>query len=719
MNVVWRHTPILAFCLTLIIGVGSLFVLAQIPSDTMTGGADFYAGQYQLTDWASADSQWATNGLAHYRAILRVDARDVSEWLVRGLGGPDWDTSWQVGSAHQYLVERRDGAGKRVINITLEMLPLQDMLQHAWLVLLAVFASGGVALVVAQQRPRSPITLPLMILACGSLLNLAWGVYAVPFSYVGLRWPFGMQFGLHAAASSLLIGGGLHLALTFPTPYANFALRRPVLMALYAVYPLGLLLVLAIFPQVSDKFVMALAWESQMTVAVKALAYLVWAEQYRRASVSQRGQMHWILMATTAYDLVYIVQIFSRNHELEVLQFVLAALLPISYAIAILSGRGLRLTLGATSGFIHGVANTLTLALFLCGLGLAANFLADSNRSAALPIVTVFLSVLFALTTVPLANLLREQFDSWFQGTRSAQRSLLYQFTGRVSENITLSEVTEAFYRTLDQGVQPAHTALWLWNDEAQALQRVGTSTLVAIDSDLYHLLLGLHMFTPTAQISRWQDVQAYYGLIALVASGKLVGVCAIGPRIDGRPYPGDALRFFETLTRSATLAFRNAQLVEQMEDKIIALRHAYHRFMNAQENERQRLASELHDATLQQLAHVNLLAGGMSLYLSGKGVKALEELQATLMSAERQLREILRGVHPAVLTDLGLIPALRSWLPHPDGLTVELVTDGFDERRLPDPALELTLYRLCQESVNNAVRYPTPKGGGLQLWRD
>ncbi|HEX2623591.1 MAG TPA: sensor histidine kinase [Phototrophicaceae bacterium] len=704
--------------------------LLQIPTDTLTGHADFYAGQYRLDSYASAasaDTKWSTGGILDYQSILRVDARDVTEWLAKGFSADsNLETAWQVGDSHQYLVERRDDSGKRVINVTLQSVVPGDLFQTStsWLALLAVAGSVIVAVAVALQHPRPAIASPLMLVACGSLLNLTWVTFAVPFSYVALQQPFLMQLSLHIVAATINAGVVVHLALSFPASLTWFVRRRRlILIVLYALYPAVLLLIAILQSRPVDRLTDALAWELQISIALKAFAYLIWAAQYRQASVTRRAQLHWILAVITANDLVYIAEIFSRNHDFSQLQLWFNLLLPIGYGMAMLPGRSLRIRIGSASGFVHGVANTLTLALFLCGLGLVASLLIDSNHISELPLMTVFLAVIFALTTVPLANLLREQFDSWFQGTRSAQRALLYQFTGRVSEHIPLSEVTRAFFETLDQGVQPAETALWLWNDEAQGLEKLeqrGTAhTLMVIDSSLYELLLTLQGFTPVAQVKAWQELQTYHGLVTLVASGKLVGICAIGARIDDRAYSADTIRFFEALARSATLAFRNAQLVNQMEDKIRALQHAYHQVMSAQENERQRLASELHDETLQQLAHVNLLAGGLYNYVDDRGAGAFKELQSIIVLTEHHLREILRGVHPAVLTDLGLIPALRSWLPHPEGITITISTTGFDGKRLPDPALEMTLYRLCQESVNNAIKHACASTIDVRLIRD
>jgi signal transduction histidine kinase len=704
------HHWLLALCT--LICVGWHVILFQLPTDLMTGSANFRDGRYALRYFAIPDSRVAPDGITTYKSILRVDAHQVSEWLERALTPiVTWESAWQVGQKHQYLVERRDGDGIRVITLTLALPSVDQVWQYLGLAALGTLTSLIAAVIIARQQPTRAIATPITLLACGSLLNLSWSTVALPFSFLALQLPFLVQLVLHGVGIGLIIGAGVHVALVFPAPLGWYSRhRRFTLAAIYGLLPVGLGLIAVFNPVITDKLANGLWWEQQAMLALKAVAYLVWVTQYRKATVSQRGQLHWILMATTAFDLVYLALVFSESNDLLLPHLWLNLLLPLAYVMATLSSRSLRLSLEATSGFVHGVANTLTLALFLCGLGLVANVLIVSGNQGAVPITTILLAVVFALSTIPLANALRDQFDSWLHGTRSAQRALLHQFTGKVSDTITLADVTSAFQEALDEGVQPVAVALWLWNAETQALQSVGFDAtpgqFVPVDNVMYAKLLTLHVFTPSEQFPEWAEAGKYHGLIALVASHKLVGVCAIGVRIDGRRYSTDTLRFFETLTRSATLALRNAQLVSQLEDNIVSLRYAYQQAITVQETERQRLATELHDETLQQLAHANLLAGGLQAFLEPKAKPSLKELQSMLVTTERRLRDILRGIHPAVLTDLGLVPALNSWLPHPPEITVKLSTIGFEDYRLPDPMLELTLYRLCQESVNNALKH-------------
>jgi len=77
---------------------------------------------------------------------------------------------------------------------------------------------------------------------------------------------------------------------------------------------------------------------------------------------------------------------------------------------------------------------------------------------------------------------------------------------------------------------------------------------------------------------------------------------------------------------------------------------------------------------------------------------RAREELNR----ATAELRELARGIHPAVLTELGLVPALRT-LVRRSPVPCALLYDG--EPRLPQP-IEATAYFLAAEALTNVVRY-------------
>jgi PAS domain S-box-containing protein len=134
-------------------------------------------------------------------------------------------------------------------------------------------------------------------------------------------------------------------------------------------------------------------------------------------------------------------------------------------------------------------------------------------------------------------------------------------------------------------------------------------------------------------------------------------------------------------------------------------LRASRARIVAAADAERRRLERDLHDGAQQRLVHLNLmlrLARSRFDADPTAGVAALDEAIAELASATAELRELARGLHPAVLSDGGLAPALgaiseRSQ-PHARLIAVP-------DKRLP-AEVEATAYFVVAEALTNMTRY-------------
>ncbi|HEY4385309.1 MAG TPA: sensor histidine kinase [Ktedonobacteraceae bacterium] len=128
----------------------------------------------------------------------------------------------------------------------------------------------------------------------------------------------------------------------------------------------------------------------------------------------------------------------------------------------------------------------------------------------------------------------------------------------------------------------------------------------------------------------------------------------------------------------------------------------------NAQEEERKRIARELHDETSQVLT--SLLISLAVLEESVATEEARDRIGETRMLAHRTLRAIRNlstDLRPSALDDLGLIPALRWYIKEYQqkfSLDVSFQTSGFKER-LPT-TLETALYRIVQEALTNIARH-------------
>jgi two-component system sensor histidine kinase DegS len=129
-----------------------------------------------------------------------------------------------------------------------------------------------------------------------------------------------------------------------------------------------------------------------------------------------------------------------------------------------------------------------------------------------------------------------------------------------------------------------------------------------------------------------------------------------------------------------------------------------------AQEEERRRLARDIHDGPAQLLANVVFRIDVAQTLLQGDPARAraeLEQLKHLVRHSLQDVRKIIFDLRPLALDDLGLIPALRGYLgglQERAGLKVDLHVAG-DPRRLPT-ALEVALFRLVQEALHNVRKH-------------
>jgi signal transduction histidine kinase len=127
-------------------------------------------------------------------------------------------------------------------------------------------------------------------------------------------------------------------------------------------------------------------------------------------------------------------------------------------------------------------------------------------------------------------------------------------------------------------------------------------------------------------------------------------------------------------------------------------------RILAAADRERRRLERDLHDGAQQRLVslsmHLRLVA--MRLAPGSEAERLLASAQDELAASLQELRELARGLHPAVLTEHGLPAALESLVtraPLPVDLRVELA-------RRPSQAVEVAAYYVVSEALTNVAKY-------------
>jgi signal transduction histidine kinase len=139
-------------------------------------------------------------------------------------------------------------------------------------------------------------------------------------------------------------------------------------------------------------------------------------------------------------------------------------------------------------------------------------------------------------------------------------------------------------------------------------------------------------------------------------------------------------------------------------------LRRLSRQMLSSQEDERRKISRELHDVIAEALTAINIRLAN----LKKEGSLHNRDLARNIAATQRIVQKSVDTVHqfarelrPAMLDDLGLIPALHSYLKHfmsQTGIRVALTAfEGLDEL---DPARRTALYRVAQEALTNVVRH-------------
>ncbi|RRO16710.1 HAMP domain-containing protein [Saccharopolyspora rhizosphaerae] len=127
-------------------------------------------------------------------------------------------------------------------------------------------------------------------------------------------------------------------------------------------------------------------------------------------------------------------------------------------------------------------------------------------------------------------------------------------------------------------------------------------------------------------------------------------------------------------------------------------------RALSAQEEERRRIARELHDEVGQSLTAVLLELRRVADEAPESVSTALHQVQETTRDSLDEIRRIARRLRPGVLEELGLASALKSLTGEVHGVAVRCRIDG--ELPALGEEVELVIYRVAQESITNAVRH-------------
>ena len=158
-----------------------------------------------------------------------------------------------------------------------------------------------------------------------------------------------------------------------------------------------------------------------------------------------------------------------------------------------------------------------------------------------------------------------------------------------------------------------------------------------------------------------------------------------------------------------------------EMADKLKSAQQNLHSYIGditaGIENERRSLARELHDDTIQTMIAINQRIQMILMNSPEMQKGSLNELQTLVQQSMTNLRRMIRGLRPIYLEDLGLVTSLdmlAGEMGQTAAIPITFVANG-QEHRL-DPQIELSLYRMVQESLNNVIHHAKAKHAWVEM---
>ena len=432
--------------------------------------------------------------------------------------------------------------------------------------------------------------------------------------------------------------------------------------------------------------VLTLVYEigDMLAAVVAVLSVVSIFVRYRRADTEQRAQLRWLLYAAVMLFLSLAItpRISIPFPYVNALIFLVGIVaIPIAASIAIIKYRLYDIDLVINKTLVYGL-----LAAFVSGVyvavvvGIGSAIGSGDEPNIALSIAA---TALVAVAFHPAREIAQKVADRLVYGRRATPTELMSDLAPRMAAAISVDDVLPrmAEFTARGVGAELARVPLFLPN---------GTD---------------LSRSWPPDAASDNFDAE-----IEVLHSGEKVGDISIR-KPAGEKLRGADRKVLAGFASQAGVALSSVRLTEELRaklDEISAqaeeLRRSRQRIVEASDAERRRIERNLHDGAQQRLVALGLELNILESKLPADHPSRAElgKVSEDLRDAMSELRELARGIHPAILTEQGLGPALESLV---NRASVDSVVTELPGERLPEQ-VEAAAYYVVAEALTNVARY-------------
>ncbi|MCB0011353.1 MAG: hypothetical protein KDE34_05620, partial [Anaerolineales bacterium] len=407
--------------------------------------------------------------------------------------------------------------------------------------------------------------------------------------------------------------------------------------------------------------------------------------------------------------------------------------IPLGYGYAIM-----RFRLIAMERYISRTATAISLVLLLSSLYylvialLIRRFPELDREEPAVQLVLILASiVLFNALYPPL----RTRIDNLFYGGWYDYSSVITTVANRLDRPQDIESLAQSLSDAI-LGAMRVHWVTLILPEQGEREAAIGFAGQLADRFELNYpladnqVLAALHERRhPISRFELLEQIgpQAKYGdsrhwldhedatlFVPIYGLSETLGLLILGPKYGGDQFDENDLRILEVVARQASIAFQNAQLIEELQVQARENEAYQRQVLHVREEERRRLARELHDQVIQALiglryglSHIQNSSAEFGNGQSSKLRAGMDGLQADVGQLVQITRNICLDLRPPAV-DLGLVPSIRSLVNRFElagGITVEFNIDG--DRAIPVPEdVALCLFRCTQEALQNIVKH-------------
>lgn len=198
---------------------------------------------------------------------------------------------------------------------------------------------------------------------------------------------------------------------------------------------------------------------------------------------------------------------------------------------------------------------------------------------------------------------------------------------------------------------------------------------------------------------------------VPLKVKGRVIGVLNSSNVVRQGCFSRSDLDMMTILAGQAAIAIENARLFEEVAAKQATLEQLLGELLRAQEEERQRISTEIHDSVAQLMVSASYHTQSSSALLAqSKFDRAREEAEYATKIISRcvkELRGIVTELYPPALSELGLLGALQEnveYFRRETGVACRILSTALPQQM--SPVQEMVIYRVVQEALNNVRKH-------------